>query len=418
MKIDKSDRRWFFLLLLVVVFITTLPYFVALSKQGTDWVFSGFFIGVEDGNSYLAKMLSGMAGSWLFKTPYTTQPQNGIFAFLPYLLLGKLVHPPAQHIQLIMLFQVFRWLGIFIYLLGIYRFVRLFVVETKFRFLALLLAAFGGGLGWLLPLFGVTSIFGTVPLDYYSPETFGFLSLYTLPHLAVARGLMFMGITVYIQYSKDQSVTKKYQYLNPGSYFLVAGLFQPLNTAIGLILVFLYSISNLIVAKFDKQSITSYFIKLIYVAIPTLPIILYYGITQFTDPFYKGWTSQNIINSPNPLHYLIAYAVPIFVILAYKNTLRLLLKNQEIIFLTIWIPVFLLLAYIPYNLQRRFPDGTFVALIVLMICVLENVRKKYIGKLSIIIGILIIPSSVIILISGIINFFKPNRTDFSSRSRK
>ena len=113
MKIDKSDRRWFFSLLLVVVFITTLPYFVALSKQGTDWVFSGFFIGVEDGNSYLAKMLSGMAGSWLFKTPYTTQPQNGIIAFLPYLLLGKLVHPPAQHIQLIMLFQVFRWVGDF-----------------------------------------------------------------------------------------------------------------------------------------------------------------------------------------------------------------------------------------------------------------------------------------------------------------
>ena len=225
MKIDKSDRRWFFSLLLVVVFITTLPYFVALSKQGTDWVFSGFFIGVEDGNSYLAKMLSGMAGSWLFKTPYTTQPQNGIFAFLPYLLLGKLVQPPAQHIQLIMLFQVFRWLGIFIYMLGIYRFVRLFVVEIKFRFLALLLAAFGGGLGWLLPLFGVTSIFGTVPLDYYSPETFGFLSLYTLPHLAVARGLMFMGITEYIQYSRNQSSTKKFQVLNSRIYFLIGRIF-------------------------------------------------------------------------------------------------------------------------------------------------------------------------------------------------
>ena len=113
-----------------------------------------------------------------------------------------------------MLFQVFRWLGIFIYMLGIYRFVRLFVVEIKFRFLALLLAAFGGGLGWLLPLFGVTSIFGTVPLDYYSPETFGFLSLYTLPHLAVARGLMFMGITEYIQYSKESTLNQEIQVLN------------------------------------------------------------------------------------------------------------------------------------------------------------------------------------------------------------
>ena len=192
----------------------------------------------------------------------------------------------------------------------------------------------------------------------------------------------------------------------------MAGLFQPLNTAIGLILVFLYSISNLIVIKFDKQRIKSYLIKLIYVAIPTLPIILYYGITQFTDPFYKGWTSQNIINSPNPLHYLIAYAVPVFVILAYKNTLRILLKNHEIVFLSIWIPVFLLLAYIPYNLQRRFPDGIFIALIVLMICVLEEVRKKYIWK-----AFNHYWNSNNPFISHHhdqwnINFFKPNRTDF------
>ena len=235
-------------------------------------------MGVEDGNSYLAKMLSGMAGSWLFKTPYTTQAQNGIIAFLPYLLLGKLAHPPAQHIQFIMLFQLFRWVGIFIYLIGIYQFIRLFIAETKYRFLALLLSAFGGGLGWLLPFFRVTTIFGSVPLDYYSPEAFGFLSLYTLPHLAIARGLMFMGITTYIQNSKNSITRKIFQYLLPGFLLLFAGLFQPLNTAIGLILIFLYSISHLIVLKFDKDSIETYVIRVIYVTIPTLPVILYYGI--------------------------------------------------------------------------------------------------------------------------------------------
>jgi hypothetical protein len=400
--IDKTDRKWFVILLLGVIFLTTLPFFIALSNQGDKWVFSGFFMGVEDGNSYLAKMLSGMAGSWLFKTPYTTQAQNGIIAFLPYLLLGKLAHPPAQHIQFIMLFQVFRWVGIFIFLLGIYQFICLFIAETKYRLLALLLSAFGGGLGWLLPLFGVTTIFGTVPLDYYSPEAFGFLSLYTLPHLAIARGLMFIGITTYIQNSRNPIIRKIFRHLLPGFILLLAGLFQPLNTAIGLILIFLYSISHLIVLKFDKESIETYVIRIIYVTIPTLPVILYYGITQFTDPFYKAWTAQNIISSPNPAHYLIAYAVPIIVILAYKNTLRVLSNKHEIVFLSIWIPFFLILAYIPYNLQRRFPDGIFIALIVLMICVLEEVRKKYIWKLSIIIGILIIPSSVIIMISGII----------------
>jgi hypothetical protein len=407
MTIEKTDRKWFVLLLFGAIFLTTLPYFNALSNQGDKWVFSGFFMGVEDGNSYFAKMLSGMAGSWLFKTPYTTQAQNGIIAFLPYLLLGKLAYPPAQHIQFIMLFQLFRWAGIFIYLLGIYQFICLFITETKYRFLALLLAAFGGGLGWLLPFFGVTTIFGTVPLDYYSPEAFGFLSLYTLPHLAIARGLMFMGITVYIQNSRHPITINKFQYLVPGFILFLAGLFQPLNTAIGLILVFLYSIAHLIILKFDKVSIEAYVICLVFVTVPTLPVILYYGIAQFTDPFYKAWTAQNIISTPNPIHYLLAYAIPVIVILAHINSFGKILKKQEIIFLTLWIPVFLMLAYIPYNLQRRFPDGIFIALIVLMICVLEDVRKKYLWKLSIIIGILMIPSSVIIMISGILTGLNP-----------
>jgi hypothetical protein len=415
--IDKTDRKWFVMLLLGVIFLTTLPYFVALSNQGDKWVFSGFFMGVEDGNSYLAKMLSGMAGSWLFKTPYTTQAQNGIIAFLPYLLLGKLAHPPAQHIQFIMLFQLFRWVGIFIYLIGVYQFIRIFVAEAKYRFLALLLAAFGGGLGWLLPFFGVTTVFGTVPLDYYSPEAFGFLSLFTLPHLAIARGLMFIGITTYIQNSRNPIIRKIFRHLLPGFILLLAGLFQPLNTAIGLILVFLYSISHLIVLKFGKEKIESYIIRMIYVTIPTLPVILYYGITQFTDPFYKAWTAQNIISTPNPIHYLLAYAIPVVVILMHKNSLGTILKKQEIILLTLWIPVFLILAYIPYNLQRRFPDGIFIALIVLMICVLEEVRNKYIWKLSIIIGILIIPSSVIIMLSGILTGLNPTAPIFISKQK-
>jgi hypothetical protein len=52
-----------------------------------------------------------------------------------------------------------------------------------------------------------------------------------------------------------------------------------------------------------------------------------------------------------------------------------------------------------------------------MICVPENVRKTYIGKISIIIGILIIPSSVIILISGILTSLNPTAPIFISKQK-
>ena len=52
-----------------------------------------------------------------------------------------------------------------------------------------------------------------------------------------------------------------------------------------------------------------------------------------------------------------------------------------------------------------------------MICVIEEVRKKYIWKLSIIIGILIIPSSVIIMISGILTSLNPSAPIFISKQK-
>ncbi|HVU13414.1 MAG TPA: hypothetical protein VHD90_19180, partial [Phototrophicaceae bacterium] len=59
---SRSEWRNLLLLALAVVVITTAPYLLAWSKQGSDWKFSGFLFGVEDGNSYLGKMRLGAQG--------------------------------------------------------------------------------------------------------------------------------------------------------------------------------------------------------------------------------------------------------------------------------------------------------------------------------------------------------------------
>jgi hypothetical protein len=102
------NRRWVLGFALFVMFITTLPYLIGFAKQGQDWVYTGFVLGVEDGNSYIAKMLSGAEGAWLFRTPYTTYLQRGVMIFLPYILLGKLALGSARHEQLILIFHLFR----------------------------------------------------------------------------------------------------------------------------------------------------------------------------------------------------------------------------------------------------------------------------------------------------------------------
>ncbi|MBI4769225.1 MAG: hypothetical protein HY784_02125 [Chloroflexi bacterium] len=158
--------------------LTLLPYLQGFARQTAAWRFSGFVFGVEDGNSYIAKMLQGHAGAWLYRLPYSSEPQRGALIHPYYLLLGKLaVGPGALHGQLLALFQLARLGSGFVMLLATYRFLAEFLPAVGARRIGLLLAALGGGLGWLLALLGREGWLGSLPLDFYSPETFGFLTL-------------------------------------------------------------------------------------------------------------------------------------------------------------------------------------------------------------------------------------------------
>ncbi len=152
------DRRrfpiWLWIFAIAVMVVTTIPYMLGYASEGGEWQFTGFVFGVEDGNSYMAKMLRGANGDWLFRTPYTSWPQEGVLAFFPYLLLGKLTAPPAQHIQLVALFHLFRFGGGILYVLASYDFLALFVKNERWGRGGEGLVALGGGVGWVGILLG------------------------------------------------------------------------------------------------------------------------------------------------------------------------------------------------------------------------------------------------------------------------
>lgn len=225
---NTSHRKWVLGFTLFLIFLTSLPTILAELSAGEDWVFTGFLFGVQDGNSYIAKMLRGFAGDWLFTTPYTAYPQSGIFAFFPYYLLGKLAAPPGLHDQLIAIFHWLRVGGIIFLVWSLDRFLRFFLGDDEglIRW-GLMLATLGGGLGWLY-LAGAERLWGgDLPLELYSPESFGFLMLMGLPHLLFARGFLLISIQSILTTNKP-SVQ---QGVKAGIGLMLVGLFQPLTTA-------------------------------------------------------------------------------------------------------------------------------------------------------------------------------------------
>ena len=357
----REERRWCLLLSVALMALTSIPYVVGFQTQAEGWNFTGFVFGVGDGNSYIAKMLQGQTGAWLFQTPYSSQDTGGILAFLPYLVLGKLAAGEELHTQLVILFHMARLALVPVAVYAVYRFSSLFLPEPFWRRWATVLAVVGGGLGWLLALSGRSQLLGSLPLDFYSPEGFGFLALYGLPHLLLARALMFSSLTAYLTPGGG---------LRPGVIagllLLGLGVVQPL-AVVPAYAAFGSHVFVLIGLKFGGRSaapLGPWFRRAALAIVVPIPPILYYALGSLSVPALQQWAAQNILPSPHPVHYLLAYAL---VLVPALLGARDLIRADAVLgwFLPLWLIVLLLLAYAPITVQRRLIEGTWVVLAIL-----------------------------------------------------
>lgn len=408
--IKREERRWLVFFSLTVIVVTTIPYFIGYSHQGSDWRFTGFVFGVEDGNSYIAKMRSGMAGDWLFRTPYTPFPQPGALIYLPLLFLGKLAAEPGAHEQLVALYHLIRFAGIFLFVFASYDFLALFIHGINRRRLGTTLVTFGGGLGWL-SILRLGSLWGNkMPLDFYSPETFGFLMVYGLPHLACTRAFLLWGVRAYLLKTNPRAGWKPA--LKTSLIWLAAGLIQPLSivTVWAVIAVHLAGTGLFQLWHSRKGNAVdwagwwSYFRQGLWAGLISAPLVLYTFLAFRLDPFLRQWEGQNMLSSPPPLHYLLAFAV--ILPLALPGA-RALLKEQpwQGWLVVGWALIIPLLAYTPLTVQRRLVEGVWVALVVLALKWVEN-SNAILQRWSIRWLSLTYISSIVLVLGGIISVWR------------
>ncbi len=376
--INRKEKYWLTGFIVIVIVVTTLPYILGYGIQTPEWRFSGIFFSLTDSNSYIAKMLRGAEGDWLFRTPYTAIEQKGIIAFLPYILLGKLSSAPGQYEQLIVLFQFFRISGIAFASWAIYRFISRFIESIFLRQFGLFLAVLGGGLGWLAVV-GFDQIWQLrLPLEFYSPESFGFLSFLGVPHLLFSRALLILGFEVFLfSFPNRKNITQTIKFVVP---WLLIGFFQPISLvttwAILLGFIALLSIFNSISVKYEIRNYHRYLKNAIWIAVITLPLLLYNVIVFRIDPVLASWINQNILTSPPVQDYFFAYII----ILPFSifGLVKIWKSSKEVfLFFLIWIILFPLLAYFPISIQRRLPEGIWIMLIVTALFGMVSMSRKW-----------------------------------------
>ncbi len=391
-KFALKEKYWVLTFAVVLVLITGLPYVLAATNPKGG--FSGFLIGVEDGNSYIAKMLAGASGDWLFRSPYSTLPQTGVLLYLPYLLLGKLFGPAASHGQLVLLFHLFRSISLVLLCLATYDFLAYFLRDVRLRRLGLALATLGSGLGWIPLAFGAQGSLASLslPLDFYSPETFGFLANFTIPHLVLARALLFWGLLMYLRTGETHPKWKS------ALIWLAMALCHLITAALGLGLLTAHLFYRWFTRGKGQGLWNQFVISAGWAVLGSAPILIVDGWVYLHDAYLQNWAAQNQTLSPDALQYLFAYGwlLPL-AILGLQALWRK--ENEKGSFLLVWLLLLPFILYAPIGLQRRLAEGAWVMLIVLSLYVFQEAGWVKYRKILLVFAFSF-PSTLILLLGS------------------
>lgn len=444
-------KRHTIIYLLMLLFLTTLPYVIAWTQQGEDWRFTGFLFGVEDGNSYLGKMRLGGRGVWDFFLFYTPEPHDAVpLVVLPYILPGQIVGSfvpetdPAHTTALIATFHLMRILCDALLIFVLDRFIGAFIRSQNARFVALVLATIGGGLGWIV------TFTGTLPPDFYIPEGFGFLIIFGLPHLALARAALLGGLLLLFK-SLEPQIPKEREdgsderrnivsenhnghgiavslqvrnrlplsLLLGARYTMLAGLcWLVVGLAVPFYLVILYCILGAwgLAAWVQRRRFpTTLFLRCVLAAGVTLPLFLYYTAAFSSNPAFKIWSAQNSLPSPSPLQYLLAYSViGIPALMGAGWAWRRARLHIRYPLLIGWVLIVPILVYLPINVQRRMAEAVIVPLAILAAAGMEAWTRQRAKRIWLARGWVAAAclSTTLLLLGSIVTASSPHRPLF------
>jgi hypothetical protein len=243
-----------------------------------------------------------------------------------------------------------------------------------------------------------------MPLEFYSPESFGFLSILALPHLAWGRALLLWGLIVYLRGKRVRSG------LLNGCIWLLLGFMQPLTVVTAWTVQAVHLMGwSLWIFKGGNSKWKDWrngIIRVLFSVLVSAPLVLYNFAAFQIDPFLRRWQARNLIPSPPTGDYLLAYAVVLPLVAAGLWAWRNSLTVEKLLPIS-WMVAFPFLAYAPYNLQRRLPEGIWVTLCVLAIAGLEIMPKRW--RIPLRLGLaLAFMSTLLLYLSAIAGIVRPS----------
>lgn len=346
--VSRVEWRWVAVGAAVILLLSSLPVLTGRLSQTAQERFSGAVYDRQDYAVHLATMHLGARGSWGYQLSFTSEEHPARFVKLAYLLLGKLAAGLGlESSQAYELARLLMGLGL---ILGLYSLISLLTAERKIRYMALLLAIFGSGLGWLMLLINWLPDTSISPIDFWLIDAYAFFGMMTLPHFSLAIllavGMLIAG-TAFLRQRKSGAL------IAVGVLGLIIVAIEPTMVVIadlallGLLIGFWRKAGRLDLGSGSR---------LILAASAQIPLLAYNYWALGSHPVWEDFTAQFIHQSPPPIYYLAGFGLllPFAIWGAWLNWRK---KNPIGIMFAFWALSAAALLYAPVTFQRRFAMG-------------------------------------------------------------
>jgi hypothetical protein len=369
---DRTEGLWLAVSVILILVAALYPYLLAAFGTPPGYHFWGATWFAPDDGLLLSVMWEGVRGHWLHTPPYALADGPGALFYPGYVLLGHLSRRTG--LDPVVVFYLARFACGAILLVSLHGFVGRFFDRREDRRFAFLVAATGGGLGWL-----AATGFQLRNVEFSAPEAYPFFSILASAHFPLAAAALLWVLDALVPGTHGSPSETAVRAPDSACWVrFVAGvvilaLMQPFGSVVAFCLgAFCASARWARERRLPRAEL----VGLTVLATFTAMVVPHQITTIASNPAFVGWRTQVRTPMPPPGQLLLAIGLVLpFAILGLVDAARR--RRPGDLLLLGWIGTLAVLLSLPYYQARRFDLAGYVPLAILAVRGVGTLRFRW-----------------------------------------
>jgi hypothetical protein len=353
------EWRWLSFTSALLTCLAFVPFLIVaiIQLSQSNWAFMGALHAFEDVSAELSRARQGVDGAWLTHFNYTPEAHASFLLEPVYSFVGNI--SAFTNVPTVLIFHLLRLVASFFMYFAIYHLASTIWLKIRTRRIFFAVSALGSGLGWL---YLIVAQAGNRTLDTAVFQAFPFSATLVNIHYPFTIACLALVASVLVNVLRP-SFEEDPKPQNGGATLLVCTILITFSIPQTLIPILIATVIAVGWQMFQEKKFKLNLMRwLLWLLMPSFPVIVYYALVTRTNPVVSAWSAQQPINTVSIIGLLLGLGL--LLVLALPSIWRTLRKFNPDgdRFMLLWGVLMLVIYYLPLPFSQTFLTGFVLAL--------------------------------------------------------